>query len=165
MSKSGILYMLPLLPLLTRTIMALVFFRQMREPLKEEEKDRQNIRGVILALMGFSFTGAIALFLVNGKVEISLQIPAFYLLTSFLCYLFALNLQSYKDTRWQDNVLGDGLMEAASLSLVLSVGAIVLSSEAGALYRYGLSIFAFVVWLIDHIVRLRKLSGFLWNRR
>lgn len=157
--------MVPFLPLLTRGILGIVFRRYMLEQLDEEEKDRQNIRSLILAMMGFSFSGSLALFLVDGKVEASLQLPAYYLLTSFLCYLFVLNLQGHKDFRWEDNILGDGLMEAASLSLIASLLAIVIESKFDIVYKALITTLALATWGYDHIIRVKKLSSFLSSKQ
>lgn len=157
-------YLAPFFPLVTRGIMAIGYFRHMSDKLEENEKDRQNIRSMILPMMGFSFTGSLALLIVNGKVDVSLQLPAYYLMISFLCYLFVLNLQGYKDVRWQDNFLGDGLMEAASLSLILSIVYIVQYTNTSLEYKIIIIILALLIWLLDHCVRLHKLIDFLSSK-
>jgi hypothetical protein len=94
----------------------------------------------------------------------NLQLSMYYLLISFLCCLSALNLQSYKYRRWHDQV-GDVLVDAATLSLVLSVIAIVLSTNPSNLYKLAITTVALLGWGVDHTIRLLLMYRFLHLKR
>lgn len=147
------LYIIPFFPFVTRSIVIFIFRRQMRNKLSEAESDRESHRSVILALAGFSFTGVLGLAVVNATLKHDLRLSIYYLLVSFLSYLFVLNLQGYKYNRWHDQV-GNAVMESASLALLLSIVAIVFSLSTSIIYQVGLTIMTVAVWLVDHSIRL-----------
>src|SRR5437899_2833533 len=115
----------PLLPILTRLLLVARFHKQMPDVLSEEEDDRDQNRSVILALAGFSFAGVLAVALLDVALQQSFAQTVFFLLVSFLAYLWALNAQSYKALRWQGEMV-DALIEVGSLSLVLSLISLLL---------------------------------------
>ena len=92
----------------------------MADILTEEEQDREAHRSHILALAGFSFSGLLALVVLEAALLQGLHVAIYCLLLSFLFYMFALNLQGYKARRWQDQV-ATATMDVASLALILSV--------------------------------------------
>ena len=134
------------------------FNHSMDDRMPEEENDRETHIRYILALAGFSFTAFLGLVVVNlsKATELELEIPIFYLLTSFICFYFALNLQDYKSKMWHDQ-LGDILIDSAGFTLILTVVYLALGM------KYGLWIagFACVVWIINHSIRIRLTWRFL----
>lgn len=148
------IYSLPLLPLASRSVMCLCFHTQMATKLSESERDTESHYTHLLTLAGFSFSGLIALIVLDASLRFNLRIAIYYLLISFLGYLLSLNIQGYKFTRRADE-FATGVMECATLSLVLSVVATLFAAELGASFTIALSIIALSVWLIDHIWRLK----------
>jgi len=73
----------------------------------------------------------------------------YYLLMSFLGYLVALNLQSYKAKQWE-NQLATAFVDTASLCFILSVLSILNSQKFSPNFTYALSILAISIWLINH---------------
>ena len=69
-----LLYFIPFLPLFNRIILIIRFRDMMKDNLTEDELDRDSHRNYILALTGFSFTGLLALTLLEATV-----IKGFYL--------------------------------------------------------------------------------------
>jgi hypothetical protein len=165
--NSMAVYALPIFPLVTRGLLFLIFRDQLSGSLQEAEADVGTYKSLIPVLMGFSFTGSLALFVVDAKVQFqaNLQIPAFYLLTSFLFYFIALNLQDYKFSQAREYFLGQGLIDSASLSLMSSIVSIVLMSEAEKTYKYMIIIFVGMAWLCDHFYRLYLLFLYLKAKR
>lgn len=147
-------YGAPAIPFITWGIVCWVFRRCMKDRLTEAEIDRNNRRSIILALAGFSFTGLLAIAVVDATTRQNLQLSVYYLMVSFLSFFFALNLQSYKFHRWHDQ-FGNALFESATLSLLLSVAAVALSTYPGTLYSIGITTLALAVWALDHVIRLR----------
>jgi hypothetical protein len=160
MSLTLIPYFVPLVPLLGRAVMTAKFRHFMAKGMKEATAAREAHRSFIITLTGFSFTGLLAIAVVDSSIQQSLHLSVYYLLISFLCYLFALNLQSYK-THWWHDQLGDFLVEAATLSLLLSVVAIVWTSKQPDGFKYLITILALAVWLLDHIIRIAILWQYL----
>jgi hypothetical protein len=113
-------YSIPFLPLSTQLVFIATGGSWMREHLPSEEQDREQHRSLILGMAGFSFTGLVALVVLDSTVQQNLELPIYCLFLSFLGYLSAMNLQSYKFFRWIDHV-SDGLRDTAGFSLVLAV--------------------------------------------
>ena len=147
-------YLIPFLPLCVRAVLLGIYRDYMRAALPDEAQDRDVHRSVVLGLMGFSFSGTVALFVVNAKVELNLLLPAYFLLVSFLSYFIVLNIQQYKIARWQDN-LGDGFLESGHFALMLSIATLVLNAEAPVPYRYAIAAMSVIVWLADFVIRIR----------
>ncbi|MCA1613927.1 MAG: hypothetical protein LC800_07215 [Acidobacteria bacterium] len=156
-------YFAPVVPLVGRSLITARFRRYMRRGMKEEVAAREVHRSFILALGGFSFSGLLAIAVIDASVQQNLQLSVYYLLISFLSYLFALNLQSYKSHWWHDQ-LGDLLIEAATLSLLLSVVAIIWSSKQPDTFKYLVTCLAVAVWLLDHLIRIRLLWKYFKQR-
>lgn len=147
---------LPLLPFLTRgLVLGLLHRGWMGQIVPEGVNDRDTHRTMVLALAGFSFSGLLAISVADATLRQDLRLSVYYLLVSFLSYFFALNLQGWKYLRWHDAILSDGLIEAASLSLLASVVAVVWQGNPNTNYAFAIAAAAAIVWLIDHVVRLR----------
>ena len=155
--------LLLLMPLVTFGFICLRFRSVMSELLLPAERDSETYRTIILALAGFSFTALLALTVVNATVSTQLQLPAYYLLFSFLCYFFTLNLQSYKFRRWHDQ-LSDALMGVASLALLLSVASVIATARPDSLDAWLTTTLVIGVWLIDHTIRALLNARFLTSR-
>lgn len=130
----------------------------MLQEMSEEVTQREAHRSLILVLAGFSFSGLLAVAMVDAATQQNLEFSTYYLLVSFLFYLSALNLQDYKSHWWHDQ-LGDVLFESATLSLLLSVTAIIWFSSHGYLYKIIMTALASAIWLSDHGLRVY----FLWS--
>ncbi len=65
LAKTNIFYVLPLIPVLSRTALSLKFKNQMNELLLEPELDREAHRTLIIPLAGFSFTGLMGIMVVD----------------------------------------------------------------------------------------------------
>jgi hypothetical protein len=132
----------------------------MKGILTEEQNDRDAHRVVILALTGFSFTGLLALTIVNAQVKLNLHLPVYYLMVSFLSYTYSLNLQGYKSNR-RDDLLSDTLLETALLSLILCISSIIWIANPSKPYSFILIGAACFVWLIDFCKKIRLTNDYL----
>lgn len=133
--------------------MILRFRQQMNEILSEEEQDRETNRSLIIAFAGFSFTGVIALIVLEASVKQTVKWAVYFLLVSFLSYLWALNFQGYKDVRWQDEV-ASALSDTGSICLVFALVSLLVNSAFPTAFVYPSSLLAVVVWTVDHVIRL-----------
>ena len=158
----SLLYALPALPVAGRLLVALRFRRYMREELREEALDRTDHRTIVVALAGFSFAGLLGLVAIPGELE-ERKFAIWYVFVSFLCLLVVLNLQSYKARRWHD-ILGDALLEAASLALIASVTVFIAQSKLPCPLRIACIILATVVWACDFLIRVRLTMSFLQDK-
>jgi hypothetical protein len=148
-----LLHLAPLLPLFTRGLLMLRFWKQMTTILPEEALEREQSRSLILSLAGFSFTGLLALVILDSALREKFYLSIFYLLASFLAYMWAFNLQGYKANRWQSSA-AIGLIESGTLSLLLSVMGILWLPAFDRGFSISLSLLAAFVWGLDHILRL-----------
>jgi len=155
-----ILYFLPFLPFLTRGILCYRFRTKMTISLRNQELDKESHRTYILAMAGFSFSGLLAMVVLDVSLPQDFHFAVYYLLISFLSYIVSLNLQGYKALRWQDQ-LATAFMDSASLCLILSVLSILYSQNFVKSFAYTLTIIAISIWLIDHVIRLRIWWKFL----
>ncbi|MCJ7601648.1 MAG: hypothetical protein MUO63_09130 [Desulfobulbaceae bacterium] len=154
MCVENILYSAPIVPIFTRGLLCLWHHCQANEILSEEEHDKEAHRNHILALSGFSFTGLLAIAVLDTTLRQDFHFAVYFLLISFLSYFFSLNMQGYKSTRFHDQ-FATALMDSASLSLILSIVSIINTKAFHpefALWVSGLAIF---VWAADHLIRLR----------
>lgn len=126
----------------------------MGDILSEEEQDRDANRSLILAFAGFTFTGVIALVVLEPKIKQTVKGAVFFLLVGFLAYLWALNLQGYKASRWQGEA-ADALTEAGSLCLVLALVSLLISSAFERSFIVFSSVLAVAVWVVDHATKWR----------
>ncbi len=149
-----ILYSTPILPLFSRAVLCLWHHEQMKEILTEAELDQEAHRSHILVLAGFSFTGLLAISVLDATLRKDFHFAVFYLLVSFLCYFFALNLQSYKARRWHDQ-FATAIMDSASLSLILAIVSILYLPAFNPNFSLGSSTLALFVWVTDHVIRLK----------
>jgi hypothetical protein len=136
----------------------------MGERLSEEELDRDSHREYIAAMAGFSFTALIALILLDASFKASFRLPIYYLVLSFLAYLFALDLQGYKARRWQDEV-GTAAMDVGSLCLMLSIVVLLVTQVNDSLFSCPLSVLAIGIWLLHHVLHISFDHRFLSERR
>lgn len=125
----------------------------MNVDLSEEELDRKSHRSYILALAGFSFAGLLALVLLDYSLKQNFLLSIYYMLLSFLFYIFSLNLQGYKSTRVQDQ-FATMLSESATLCMILSILGILFQSTE-IYFKYSMCTLALMIWLFDHYLRIR----------
>lgn len=149
-----LIYVAAPIALVTRALLVIRFRGQMGEILTEEEQDREGNRALILAFAGFSFTGVTALIVLEPAIQQTITGAVFFLLVSFLAYLWALNLQGYKAYRWQSEAAG-ALVETGSLCLVLALVSLFVYSRFPRTFVILTSLLTLGVWLIDHVTRLR----------
>jgi hypothetical protein len=149
----NILFWIPILPLLSRLMLVLRHRVQMKKYLSEKELDRDSHREYIAAMAGFSFTALIALILLDASFKDSFRLPIYYLVLSFLAYVFALDLQGYKAKRWQDEV-GTAAMDVGSLCLMLSIVVLLVTQVNDSLFSCPLSVLAIGIWLLHHILHI-----------
>jgi len=166
-SRTVFLHQLPFLPLLTRAMIVITFYKLRWHPLPEKTKQREEYRTVVLGLMAITFAGLIALSIVNAKSSVFEIYPFYYMLVSFLCLYVTLNVQSYKDVEWQEQ-LGAACLDSAMLSLFLSLIAIFAADNPNQQvtdykYKYALAGLALAAWLIDHATRLRNEFLVAWG--
>jgi len=157
-------YIIPLLPIFTRGFLLIKFRSQMKEKLSDREKDKETHRIYIMSLAGFSFSALLALVLLDAKFQKDLQLSIFYLFLSFLGYLFALNMQSYKEFWWQDQ-LATAATELGSLCLVLSIIGILLTNNFNRSFALSLSGLGIIIWLADHLFRIYIVYKFRKKKR
>jgi len=149
------LYALPLIPLLTRGAVAIVFYPLLRSPLDQDEQQRADYRALVLGLMPISFAGLIALTIYDAKVatDANFGFSGYYMLVSFLAFYLVLNIQSYKRKEWRGQ-LGDALLDVATLSMLLSIVAILFYGGQSESFKTIFVTVALGGWLVDHAVRL-----------
>lgn len=148
-----------LLPFVTRTILLVSFARLANKPLSTAELAVDVHRQHIFSLAGFSFTAGIAVAVLERTLRASFTLPLACLMFSFLVFLFSLNIQSYKATRWQDQ-LGTAATECGYLAMIVAVASLVLTEITGPL-SIVLAILAITIWGSDHCIRLLILSRYL----
>jgi FtsH-binding integral membrane protein len=142
-----------LTPVATRGFLMFRFRKHGATDLPVEQLNREGHRGLILALAGFSFTGLIALAVLDQALQKNFELATVYLVVSFMAFMLALNMQSYKSRRWQDDV-GTIAADVAMLSMLLSVLAILLTGRPSPMIRI-VAALGLLIWLVDHVVRLR----------
>ena len=149
-----LVYVAPVLPLVTRAVLIIRFWGQMRDILPEAEQDREGNRALILAFAGFSFTGVTALIVLEPTIKQTVSGAVFFLLVSFLAYMWALNLQGYKAYRWQGEAAA-ALVDTGAMCLVLALISLLVFSSFTFPFILATSSLASGVWLVDHYTRLR----------
>jgi hypothetical protein len=153
MFESPWAYAFPLAPVATRSVLAIFWHWLMFDELPEAAQHRDANRAVILALAGFSFTAVAGLAVLDTAGRSGFQLSIWYVLLSFVSYLTALNLQSYKVTRWQ-NYIAAALIEVGSLSLTLTLVSLVLAGKFDDWFRALVAVVAVGCWAVDHFIRL-----------
>ncbi len=121
--------------------------------LPELAQERDIHRGYIFSLAGFSFTAVTGLLVLEASIKIKLQLAIWFVLISFLAFIASLNLQSYKSTRWQ-NQLATSLQESGTLSLVLALCSLLISSSFDPVFQWVAVLLSGLTWSVDHCVRL-----------
>ena len=149
-----VFYFIPFTPLLTRGTLFFLFWDVRKYLLRPDQIARESTKSFVLALAGLSFTGVIAIAVVDSVNQVNFRIPVFYLLISFLCYLIAFNIQDYKFSVSRD-VWSNILIDIATLSLVCTAVTVVFLAGYGVVFQSVVLIVALTGWLADHIVRIR----------
>jgi hypothetical protein len=126
----------------------------MSEIPSEEEQDRASHMALILSLAGFSFTGLVGLIVVDATLRLSYKIAIYYLFISFLSFLFSLNVQGYKSSRWHDQI-STGIMDSGSLSLILAAAYLIYNQHYEPVFSWSLIALSFIAWITDHAIRLK----------
>lgn len=145
-------YFIPLLPLITRTVLCVLRRSTMNEHLPEEAQERDLQRTFILGLAGFSFTAVAGLAVLDSQVRIELQLATWFVLLSFLTFIFSLNLQSYKSTRLQ-NQIATAVLEIGTLSLMLALVALLCSASFDLIFQWIAVSVTLGLWSVDHVIR------------
>lgn len=153
MSAQNYFYLAPFLPLVTRLLLGLRWHRLMLETLPEEAQERDLQRSFIFSLAGFSFTAVAGLAVLDSAVRVNLQVPTWYVLLSFVALFSSLNVQAYKASRWQ-NQTALALLEVGTLSLMLSLVALLFSASFTCSFRIAATSVTLGAWAIDHLIRL-----------
>lgn len=157
------LYAVPLIAFVPRITTIIRFREATSGVVPEPAAEREQHRSFILVMAGFSFTGLLGLAVaplavtdMNARATLqhALQLPTYFLLTSFLFYMVALNLQAYKQ-RWWHDLLGDALIDGASLSLLSSIIVIVWHSSANVRFTIFIGVLAMAIWVGDQVIRFR----------
>jgi hypothetical protein len=156
-------YVLPLFPVLTRAVLYFRWPKVMADRLSEEAQERDVQRTFIFALAGFSFTAVAAFAALDSTVRVGLQLPTWYVLASFVSLVSALNVQSYKSSRWQ-NQLATALLEVGTLSLMLALVALLFTAHFGCAFQFVATAVTLGPWLIDHGIRLAIEDNYLSRR-
>jgi hypothetical protein len=157
------MYALPAVPIMLRCILICRFRAYMKEALSDRERAATEHRSVILALAGFSFSGALALPAYGAAANRNVLLPTFFVVVSFLCYLAALNAQAYKHVRWHDQ-LTSGVADCALLSLVLAVLVMVALLQPPVVYSAAVIALSLLVWGVDLVIRLFCWSSYFLAR-
>jgi hypothetical protein len=120
--------------------------------LLNEERDTDRNRSIQGVLAGFAFAGIATISALKSIQiqEFELEISLYYLVISFLCYLMALNLESYKSFVFQ-LPLSDLLMDIADLAFVCSVFSFIYKTNYFAITKVLIISIAGAVWLIHYI--------------
>lgn len=147
------LYALPALPVVTRLLLLVYWDWLMTPRVPEAAQERDLHRGTILSLAGFSFTAVAALAVLDATSRLGLQTSIWFSLVSFLSYVAASNLQSYKSRRWHGQ-LESALTEMASLSLILTLITLLFGANLEEHFVYAASVAALIPWALDHTIRL-----------
>src|SRR3954469_13881950 len=167
MEWRSFLYGMPLVPFIPRLVIVSKFREATFDLVPEAAADREQHRNFILVLAGFSFTGLLGLAVAplaitepasRERLQHLLQLPTYFLLTSFLFYMFALNLQAYKK-RWRHDLLGDAIIDAAALSLLSAIVVIVWDASLNVRFTILIAAFAGTIWLTDQVIRV----GLSWR--
>ena len=152
-----LLYFVPFLPVAVYLVILISFSDILDGVLKAGERDTDRHRSVLGILAGFAFTGiaAIAVLKTVDQKELGLEISLYYLIVSFLCYLMALNLESYKIFVYH-YLLGNLLTDMADLAFLCCVLSFVNKigfSETGRWIFFVIVIgiwflhYAYLIWL------------------
>lgn len=149
-----------IVPILTYGVLAYSYKQKLRWGIPPGRGDRELTRGVVLPMAGFSFTGLIGLLAVivtianptdRTRILNNVQPSVVYLLASFLLYLGALNIQSYKEWRWL-SLFSNFLIDTASLLLLLSIIAAIRATGASCNDVTLIGLGSLLVWSVNHAV-------------
>ena len=102
--------------------------------------------------------------MLDAATRTALQLPTWYVLLSFVTFVGALNLQSYKAKRWH-NQLATALLEAGTFSLMLALVALVFTASFSSAFQYTATVVTVGPWLVDHVIRLLLDHRYLAARR
>lgn len=146
-------YLLPFIPIVTRLMVCIFWFKKMSDALPEAAQDRDVERAFILSLAGFSFTAVAGFAVLDASARIPLQLPTWYVLVSFVFYISTLNLHSYKFRRWHSQ-FSTALLEVGTLSLMLALVAVLFTAKFDCWFQRVATSMTLGAWLCDHIYRL-----------
>lgn len=146
-------YLVVLLPVLSRTLLVFRHWQRMDEAVPVAAQNRSEARSIILAMAGFSFTGAIAIFLLDSSLARNYNLAAFYLYLSFVAFLVSLSSQSYAATRLARQA-AEAFVEMGVLSMLLAFAAILKAQSFNPRFSAGLCVTSVLLWLIDHSARI-----------
>ena len=147
-------FLAPLAPCVVRAVLALRYRGQLSERLGDEQRDTEAHRAQLLTLAGFSFSGLIAVIVLNATLRYDFHTVIYYLLLSFLGFLLSLNIQGYKFTRGLD-LFSTAVMDTATLSLILAIVAMLFAAGLDVRFASATSVLACSVWLLDFLWRVR----------
>jgi hypothetical protein len=105
-----------------------------------------------MVLTALSYIGMLACALISATTAHRFDLPFYYLLVSFLSYYLSITVLTYQSQRWHE-LLSGALLDIGSLSLILAILALLLSAPYPATYQVALSVTAFLVWYLDHLIR------------
>jgi ABC-type spermidine/putrescine transport system permease subunit I len=147
-------YLIPFIPLITRTGLAIRWRNKMKIAIPEEAQARNEQRATVLSLAGFSFTVVSAIVLLDNNSEHKMKLAVWFVLVSFVVFLAAANLQSYKSV-FIDTMIYSALVEIGTLSLSLALAALICRTSYDDNFKTLVISFMLSVWVIDHVIRLR----------
>lgn len=146
-------YTLPFIPIVTRLLVCVIWLPKMSEELPEAAQERDVVRAFILSLAGFSFTAVAGFAVLDATVRIKLQLPTWYVLVSFVFYISALNLHSYKFRRWHSQ-FATAFVEVGTFSLTLALVAVLFTAAFDCWFQILATCIMLGAWALDHIYRL-----------
>lgn len=149
-----VFYLIPLVPVATRLVLFFAFWETRKEVLRPDQIARESTKSFALPMAGLSFTGVVAIAVLDSVRQSNFRIPVFYMLISFLCYLIAVNMQDYKFFVSRE-VLSNTLIDVATLGLICTAVLFVFSADYGQAFKIFVLVLAAIGWLTDHILRLR----------
>jgi hypothetical protein len=153
MTESLVAYLLPIFPLLSFAILILVFRPTITQELPEGRRIPTTLRLLTIVLAAFSYAGLLGLAAISATIPLRFDLPIYYLLVGFLAYYVSVNVQAYQFRRWHEQ-LAMALLDVGSLSLILAALATIIAAPYPQGYRVILSLAAFLVWYLDHLVRV-----------
>lgn len=126
----------------------------MSEELSEAAQERDVSRTFIFSLAGFSFTAVAGLAVLDSEVRVSLQLPTWYVLASFVAFISSVNVQSYKVTRWQ-NQLATALLEVGTFCLMLALVDLLFTAKFAEVFQWVAMAVTLGAWGVDHVLRIK----------
>lgn len=145
-------YLLPALPIPVRIILAVIFRTDMRRPLVPESDAKAEARSVALALAAISFTGFIALAILNVSPQDCVAMAMYYFVWSFVSVSWSVYVRAYA-ARVRELSLAYAFLESSMLALMLSLVALSHLVPGRGPMHY-LAFAAVAGWLADFVLRI-----------